>query len=624
MEAVIPAFATVRPRVVVASTGESRLLDEAVGELIEEFPFFTVRITGGIGSGKSTAVAHLAAVFAHRDAIVFLDEPSADELEKDLAASFVVMAALPGVGRGVELALEPWGQDQLIEYLLAVHHDSCGSVMRRLGTAASESWVPELACIVLDRFAADESLTEPQAAFERQISEHLRKRSQRDAAAQFCLAQLVGGSRNVETATRQFAKSNCPPEVRRLLRHEMVQLPLAAERIIESLSRGDDKVLTAPFPVDLIQLVAERCRESHANVLTRLSKLLASWRSKVPHAMAASILVAAGQAWRPQRRRGCWLFENGVFRNAQWSEVDLSRALVMNCDFSDANLASAVLDYAAANRTRFIAANLQGASLIGIQANNTSFRGASLERARASNASFCKANFVAAQMERIALMGADLSGADLSSANLRHADLTGARLVGAVLEDADLESATMRQSDLAGLDLRRANINGVCFDRANLKAVQLKDVRIDRPSMCDTRLRGARLTGSIFKDAKLAGADLQGAELAEIDWEGANLHCANLRGATFHLGSSRSGLVGSPIAREGSMTGFYTDDLEDMSFKRPEEVRKANLRGANLHGADTRNVDFYLVDLRDAGLDPGQREQARQTGAILDDFVSPR
>jgi uncharacterized protein YjbI with pentapeptide repeats len=42
-----------------------------------------------------------------------------------------------------------------------------------------------------------------------------------------------------------------------------------------------------------------------------------------------------------------------------------------------------------------------------------------------------------------------------------------------------------------------------------------------------------------------------------------------------------------------------------------------------LRGADTRNVDFYLVDLRDAQLDPGQREQARQTGAILDDFVQP-
>jgi uncharacterized protein YjbI with pentapeptide repeats len=49
------------------------------------------------------------------------------------------------------------------------------------------------------------------------------------------------------------------------------------------------------------------------------------------------------------------------------------------------------------------------------------------------------------------------------------------------------------------------------------------------------------------------------------------------------------------------------------------DIRKANLRGANLRRANITNVDFYLVDLRDAQLDPAQREQARQTGAILED-----
>ena len=64
------------------------------------------------------------------------------------------------------------------------------------------------------------------------------------------------------------------------------------------------------------------------------------------------------------------------------------------------------------------------------------------------------------------------------------------------------------------------------------------------------------------------------------------------------MGSSRSGLVGSPYACEGSKTGFYTDDFEDLTFKRPEEVRKANLCGADLRDARADGVDFYLVDLR--------------------------
>ncbi len=67
--------------------------------------------------------------------------------------------------------------------------------------------------------------------------------------------------------------------------------------------------------------------------------------------------------------------------------------------------------------------------------------------------------------------------------------------------------------------------------------------------------------------------------------EGEALTGADLRFATFHLGSTRSGLVGSPIACEGSRTGFYTDDFDAQDFKPPEEIRKANLCGADLRGA---------------------------------------
>jgi uncharacterized protein YjbI with pentapeptide repeats len=115
-------------------------------------------------------------------------------------------------------------------------------------------------------------------------------------------------------------------------------------------------------------------------------------------------------------------------------------------------------------------------------------------------------------------------------------------------------------------------------------------------------------------------ATLTGAGLGGIDWPNANLREANLSGATFHMGSSRSGLVGSPYACEGSKTGFYTDDYEDLSFKRPEEVRKANLCGADMRNVRAEGVDFYLVDLRGAKMDRALFEQARNTGAILEDF----
>ena len=84
------------------------------------------------------------------------------------------------------------------------------------------------------------------------------------------------------------------------------------------------------------------------------------------------------------------------------------------------------------------------------------------------------------------------------------------------------------------------------------------------------------------------------------------------------MGSSRSGLVGSPLACEGSRTGFYTDEYHEQEFKSPEEIRKANLCGADLRGAMIDDVDFYLVDLRSARYTPDQEVIFRRCRAILE------
>jgi uncharacterized protein YjbI with pentapeptide repeats len=117
--------------------------------------------------------------------------------------------------------------------------------------------------------------------------------------------------------------------------------------------------------------------------------------------------------------------------------------------------------------------------------------------------------------------------------------------------------------------------------------------------------------------AQFRGADLSGTGLAEIEWERADLRDADLRKCTFHMGSSRSGLVDSPLACEGSRTGFYTDEFHEQDFMSPEEIRKANLCGANLRGAKVDGVDFYLVDLRGAKYTIDQERHFQECGAIL-------
>jgi uncharacterized protein YjbI with pentapeptide repeats len=622
MTTATPAFAAVRPRVVVATTGDSRLLDEVIAELAEELTVGVVRVTGGGGSGKSTALDHLAAVFAQDERIIFLDEPTQDELDNCRDDVLIVATTVGSTKHGVELALEPWGQDELIEYLLNTHRDACSSVIAQVGAAANWAWTPEVACVVLERFVADGSLTDPRRALTQYIAERLTSKDQTIAAQHLCFAKLAGRAHQIEAAAIDLSEVGCPRDVLKLLRHEVVQLPLAAQYIVSAVEARDDATpLSLNLPTELIEEVG-RCCQGNQAAFMRLAKLLDSRGTELVHAMAASILVAADRQWRLPKRREPWGLNGGIFRHAQWPDVDLARAMLRDCDFSGANLASSVFYEAYASSARFDDANLHRASLIRINAYDASFRRCNLERARMPNARLSKADFSDANLAEAALMKADLREANFSAASLRQADLSVAQLPGASFENANLENAVLRQANLTAADLRTVRLQGACLEKAILNSVQMEDIQMTDAILCEARLRDAHLTGSVLQNADLRRADLRGAGLAEIDWEGADLRGANLSGATFHMGSSRSGLVGSPIACEGSRTGFYTDDVEDLSFKRPEEVRKANLRGADLRGANVKNVDFYLVDLRDAQLDRAQRDQARQTGAILEDCVA--
>jgi uncharacterized protein YjbI with pentapeptide repeats len=147
----------------------------------------------------------------------------------------------------------------------------------------------------------------------------------------------------------------------------------------------------------------------------------------------------------------------------------------------------------------------------------------------------------------------------------------------------------------------------------------LEGMELPAADFGDADLKDALLTGSTMPRACFDRACLTGAGLADVDWEGASLRDADLSGASFHMGSSRCGLVGSPIACEGSRTGFYTDDYTEQDFKAPEEIRKANLCHADLRGAKIADVDFYLVDLRHAQYDAEHKDHLRRCGAILEE-----
>ena len=633
-EGLTPGRAPVRPRVISPETGEAIVLEDEIGAMIQAGRCGLFAIAGGPGSGKTTALRHLAAILPPwaRDRIRLVDAP--DDPAKAFAGAadrLVIMAGereqfRAGVTdqqpasvnailasqtfRSPSYHLAPWSKDDLIEYLLATHRDRCASVMARFKASDDLdflSGIPELWTTVLDRMAADESIDDVRRALRHELAERFDGRpSLRQLIEDFCLDAILRDSKLVldapvselpggESVSGQFAI-----DLARLFRHHPVALLLAADRLADTIGSGlliDDSARRLP-----LKLVQESARRLAGNMqaIQHLNEWLGREQSRTAHPLAASLLHALTPGWRPDPDRlpclaGAYL--DGV----AWSGLNLAGVDLRNAELRGADLSATNLEGALADRAHLSRADLHGASLTRVQAERAYLSRADLRWVTADQAWFQGAN----------LAGASLIEANLWKADLREANIEGADFTGANLEDAGL----------GGLTLRLARFDKARFGGATLSQCDLEEMELTRADFHGAHLYGALLTGSRMPRANFVGANLRHAGLAEIDWSGACLRDADLRGATFHMGSSRNGLVGSPIACEGSRTGFYTDDYHDRDIKPAEEIRKANLRGADLRGAKIEDVDFYLVDLRDAQYTEKQAEHLRRCRAILDDRI---
>jgi len=118
-----------------------------------------------------------------------------------------------------------------------------------------------------------------------------------------------------------------------------------------------------------------------------------------------------------------------------------------------------------------------------------------------------------------------------------------------------------------------------------------------------TDLRGADLSKCLLtgrvRPGEIPQGRSEGGGLAEIDLEGADLRGADLRGRRF-IWDRRGAAGGECDSVRGEQDGFYTDEREEQNYRRPEEIRKANLSFCDLRGAKIKGVDFYLVDVRGA------------------------
>jgi uncharacterized protein YjbI with pentapeptide repeats len=594
---ILPSEAIVRPRGICPDTGETLPLDELIEGYIASHDAGAIEIVGGPGSGKTATLKRLHQTLSPGKPIMYLDAPELKEVASIKAFRLVVYTTGRSMHQvaDVSFALCGWGEDEWIEYLLATHSDRCQSVLVRIrgqGESQLLGGNPELSRIVLDSLAANESLTGVRAAMHAEVAKWRWQLGGEKIARDYALERLKG-TPDSDFRHVKWQELGVDRRRLRLMRHRPMQIILAAASLRNSLELGQFATFRR-LPLNLLGDVANVVADSPKAVSNLYAMLSAKdWKLQ---SIAASILHVADIGWTPAAGPLPSLAMAQLVR-ADWRGLNRSGLCLNHANLAGANLTNATLLDASAVGCRLPRASMRGADLTAIFLRRADLRGAD----------FSNSN----------LKRADLQNADCSATKFCSADLRGADFRGASVDGADFSRANLTVAMLSGLDLRSANFSGADFTGATLVRCDLEGTRLRRAEFVQADLSHASLTGSVMSRGNFQFACLAGARLAEIQWERADLRNADLRKCTFHLGSTRSGLVGSPLACEGSRTGFYTDDFEEQGFKSPEEIRKANLRGADLRGAKIDGVDFYLVDLRNAKYTDAQADHFRRCGAIL-------
>jgi uncharacterized protein YjbI with pentapeptide repeats len=557
-----------------------------------------VRLIAPPGGGKSVALRHLQAVLPADPHLHLCDDPC-----ERLSATglFVVTGSIisPSVTFLVDIEICPWTVDDCIEYLCAMHRAQCAAVLNWL---VEESAVdrfegsPQLLSLVMDAMARDVSGTSAMRAFRRELQRIIP-------------AEIVHDQPSASPPVSLDA------DQRKWWRHEVVRQIVCADWIAEELCRGRVPELLADMAMpELVPMIAEvLCDRVEASAA--LEQLVERCPTDNCIPMAVSVLIQAIPGWRPKSGQKLKLLAADL-SSARWAGIDLREATLTDASLVDADLTGADLTNinAMADFTRAV---LRGARMSHVQLQKSNMCFADLSGVVADHGNFVTAN----------LEGADLSGADFSSAqfcrtSLQCAVCTGTNFTRAQLSMPELDRAIFSNcrfdhARFDHVDMRGAQWDGASFVKATFLRCNLEGLNSPAANFRSADLTESLLSGSFMPGANFRDADLSKTGLADVMWENADLRNANFTHASFHLGSTRSGLVGSTIASEGTRTGFYTDDYTEMNFKSPEEIRKANLRGANLLDAIVHRTDFYLVDLRNAVYSPGQGEHFRRCGAIL-------
>lgn len=438
-----PARATVVPRARRLPDGEKLPLEILIQPYISRGGCGIIRLCGASGAGKSTALAHLAAVLPPAANITLLDDAESWRLGTASSRGLVIstMGEIPNRTLA-HLHLSGWHEAEWIEYMLATRPDRCDSVMARISADPQRHALqgsPRVWRIVLDAMLADDSIRYIATALRGEIDRAFPGASRQQAAdacarrAAFWLDFPAGAP-------------DAPAESNKLLLHGAVQVLLAAERIVELIRESRPSDLLRMLPPDVVEECAVLARSRPA-VLQRLHSLVRTEETDPGSiaSLAASILLAVDPDWRPPVTAGISL-RSAHLPRARWAQLDLIRSNLSGANCSHADLRRCLLADAA-----FDHSILEAAQLGNTVVDRATFAGADISQADFSFARGEECNFTGALAHDTRFDGASLprsqfSGAKLHGASFIRADLRGAVLASALLDRADFRFADLRDA----------------------------------------------------------------------------------------------------------------------------------------------------------------------------------
>lgn len=522
--------AIVVPRVLSPECGYAFTLEEMIEPYLGSCGLIAVH--GPYGSGKTTALRHLAAALPDR-LLLFDDDASRSEI-KAAARDRLTVYGRAHPYRLEHLAafhLAPWGVDEALEYLMTAHPQRCAAVMERLPRDHPET--PELWTALLDEMAE-------------------RTLDAREALAQVAYRAEPDG---------------------RLWPYPILRSLRDARDVAQAVLKAEPTVLPLPDR----SMIAEAARLLRGE--ERARKVLCElWEDSVElnQPGAASLLLALDPDWRPASAASAHL-DGALLAGARWGALDLKGAHLARTDLSRADLESAWLSDGRAKgallgRAILRKAHLDRADLRGADLQGADLTGADLAQGLLSRADLAEALLVRANLGLAVLTGARIEGADFSRANLSGARLQGLDLRRSIWTGARFERAHLERCHLEGMDLP-----GALFSRAHLEDAHL--TASDMP--------GARLDGATLRGAKLAEISWERADLRGADLRHAVFHMGSSRGGLV------DSVIPCEGSRTGFYTDDYEEQhFKSPEEIRKANLCGADLREARTEDTDFYLVDL--------------------------------